>query len=392
MQEQTNVLLGKVCLVAKKWNTISTTKRLGIVFGALISLCIVMYFTLLTTINWQAKLCQATKNADLDKVKTSLFFGADVNTTTSFDGQVLRPVSIAIKNKQIDILRFLVQKGARLDYKLYNDDPKNWYHSSTEAVNTDDPRTIETFISLGGKITDCTSDGHNALTYAISLQKMTAIKVLAKHLDVNTADGNGLLPLTYAYTTRSKTKRTQMLDLLTSLGANADQQTRDGNTPLHQYLNLAQEIKDSYDTITDILGFIKKHSKKGIDAPNKQGMTPLMCAARRGKTKAFSALEWQGSSLYHTNKKGQTVFDILSKNGHDDLFNRYARKLKRIDSKAFKHLQKKFPKRLKNGRVPPPKRIAKAPRKYKPRRKKSTGFGKKLLRRFGPIGFFLSLF
>ncbi len=380
----------------KQWHSLSRGKQLILAISSLLLLKILFYLLLVHSINWQQKLFEAARDGNVGKAKRALFFRAKIDHVAPFGGRNWSPRSHAIINCRPGIIRLFAAKGASMNYQLGDD--HDWTHSSTLAIMTDDPATIEAFIAAGGALGKCTAKGDNPFTYAIRYNKKQAAAVLSHHMDINLTDEAGFLPLTLILAKQDTVERDAWYTHLDSLGMDKNATDMNGNTAVYQMFYKIDKTVTGVALAASIV-WIAKRNKGGIDLPNKMGMTPLMYAANSGNGKAMNALTKNGASMLRTNKYGKNAFHILDYKGHSKLFQQHAKRLKKKDPIAFKALKKQFPHRINaNGKVlkkPLPKsrfakRSTRSPRRYKRRGK--SGVGRKLLRRLGPVGFFLSFF
>lgn len=95
-----------------------------------------------------------------------LAYGADINKFTAFetDERICTPLMVAAKKSPIDMVKYLVMRGAKADLE--------------------------------------NADGFTALHWAINASQCETIEFLAKHVDVNKSHKNGLSLLIYAITTQ----------------------------------------------------------------------------------------------------------------------------------------------------------------------------------------------
>jgi ankyrin repeat protein len=157
--------------------------------------------------------------------------GADIEV--SAEGR-RRALTLAVKNRNLEAMRVLIEKGADVDYAHEK--------GLLEAMKSGDEEIVRLLLSNGAKIESRDDEGNTALDYAHEKGLLEAMK-----------SGDE-----------------EIVRLLLSNGAKIESRDDEGNTALH--------LASSEDTILSLI-----ESGADIEARNKQGQTPLLTALMEGK-------------------------------------------------------------------------------------------------------------
>ena len=200
---------------------------------------------------------QATRENDLETVMALTAAGADVNAV---DASGNTPLHSAAHLGNLDLLRFLLKKGARLEQKNQwgatplltacgsrlatielldcliaegaNLSAADQYGQTALILSVIYPKAdfIKRLLKEGVNVNQATRRGHTALFFAVGRNNYPLVKLLLKHgADVKKADRNGLTPLHHA--AHNKSTGSGIVKLLLKAGADRNVKTAKGETP-----------------------------------------------------------------------------------------------------------------------------------------------------------------
>ncbi|XP_078360679.1 uncharacterized protein LOC144645086 isoform X3 [Oculina patagonica] len=215
-------------------------------------------------------LLPAIKSGDVETVRELLDSGclnSDVLETRLENGET--PLHIAIKLKNVEISKILVQGGAKTETK--NDDGNTVLHLAAEIGDI----TVGRFLySVKAKPNICNNDGDTPLHLACRKRHVNIVELLLGKFgaNINIKNKNGDTPLFVA----ARVSCTQAIkDLLNSSQADQDVRTgraENGDTLLH----IATQNKDP-----DLAKLLVQWGAPP-DEQNNEGRTPLHLAAHKG--------------------------------------------------------------------------------------------------------------
>lgn len=238
---------------------------------------------------------------ELNKVKTLLASGSDVNAK---DANGNTPLLRAIWNKQLEVAKLLIRKGANINIRHRS--KKNGSTPLYSAVQSGSPKMVSLLIKNGAKIHVRENGGRSMLT-AISFgyfqnktnkEGLLAVAELLIAKGVNVDEDNGA-PLSWAV----RIGNAKMVKLLVSKGADIKRKSKYGDTLLHVAASLRS---------MEIAKFLLK---KGLDINpiNKYGSAPLHHAAVNGRTELALLLMKKGANLNIKNSKGLTPLQVAER-------------------------------------------------------------------------------
>ncbi len=264
--------------------------------------------------------------------------GNDVNKRTH-DSRTY--VFWAASSGNLDIIKFLINKGARLDVVDSHGYGPISFTAATGQQNTD---IYDYFIANGADLkNEKDHQGKNVLLVAIGRAKDFKIVdyLIKKGLSINSVDnfGNGIFH--YAaqggninilkqlkergvsidknnitdenaifFASKGREASINLFKYLESLGIHAKVTTKKGENPLH---NLAKTTAD--------LNVYKYFVEKGVNpnAIDEEGKTPLLNAAERNKLEAVRYFAEKSTDIDHKDTKGQTALAIAIQNNSADV-------------------------------------------------------------------------
>ncbi len=211
---------------------------------------------------------KASRENDLDAVMTLVAAGADVNAA---DGAGTTALHNAAHLGNLDMLRFLLEKGARIDPKNRwgatpllsacgshfatnemldcliaegaNLNASDQYGQNALILSVIYPKAdfIKRLLKEGTNVNHATSNGQTALFFAVGRNNYTLIKLLLENgADIKKADRQGLTALHHA--AHNQQSRTGIVKLLLKAGADPNAKTLRGKTPFD--LAEKNEIKE----------------------------------------------------------------------------------------------------------------------------------------------------
>ncbi len=253
----------------------------------------------------------------------------DVNKLTH-DGRTY--IFWAAYRDNLEIMRFLVEKGAKTDiidshgYSLanfaavtgqLNPDLYNFClnHGANLVKDTNNAganalllvapfaknfTTIEYFTSKGVSLKSKDNNGNGIFNYAAKAGNIPLMKrLIEKGVDYKTLSKEGENAIIFASRgLRRKTNTLETFKYLVSLGISANVTTKSGETPLH---SLAYKSKD--------INVFKYFIAEGVDPNqlNEDGNTALLNAAYRSDETIINYLVSETKDINHKNKEGRSA-------------------------------------------------------------------------------------
>ncbi|WP_298517115.1 ankyrin repeat domain-containing protein [uncultured Kordia sp.] len=255
--------------------------------------------------------------------------GNDVNKLTH-DGRTY--LFWAIYRDNLEIMRFLVEKGAKTDlidshgYSLANfaavtgqlhTELYNFclIHGAdfTKEVNNDGANAlllvapfaknysiIEYFISKGISLKSTDTNGNGIFNYAAKAGNIPLMKRLIDNgIDYKSVSTKGENAIIFASRgLRRKTNTLETFKYLASLGIPPNITTTDGETPLHALSYKSQDL-ETFKYFVD--------NGVNVNQANADGNTPLLYAASRNEEAIVRYLTSQTKNINHQNKEGKSA-------------------------------------------------------------------------------------
>ncbi|WP_264329360.1 ankyrin repeat domain-containing protein [Wolbachia endosymbiont (group A) of Andrena hattorfiana] len=289
-----------------------------------------------------APLHLAAGNGKLDIVKYLINKGASIDSRDCF---YQTPLYWAAKSGELDMVKYLVNKGASVDIEdSYGRTALYW------AVENENFYIAEYLIKEKGiDVSARYSNGKTMLHEAIRFAKLDAVRYLiGKGIDIDIKDGYGGAPLHWA-AIRGKIDMVRYFieqgadvnakdnDDLTSLhwavlyanlkvvrclvedGSDVDAKDKRGWTPLHLIAKNNRLLWG--DDLNEMLGTTEYFIQKGADvnAKDKDGNTPLHLAAMKGKIDVVKILLEYNADVNTKNNEGRTALYYAANNNHQEL-------------------------------------------------------------------------
>lgn len=207
---------------------------------------------------------KASRENDLETVLKQLAEGADVNV---IDSSGNTPLHNAARLGNIDILRALLEKGARIDQKNHMEATPLLNICGSPATTTEH---LDYLIAEGANLNAANRHGQTPLILSIIYSKADFIDhLLKKGADINQETLLGQTPIFYAVGHNNYT----IVKLLLKNGADVTRSDRKGYTPLHHA---------AHNKYTGT-GIVKLLLKAGADlnAQNAKGEIPFDLAVRK---------------------------------------------------------------------------------------------------------------
>ncbi len=168
----------------------------------------------------------AVRKGDLEKVKELVENNLQLIKVKGNND--FTPLLFAANNNKGDIAEFLISKGADIDEVFLAD-----YYGNTPitfAIKNGSLKMVKILHEKGANIQYRTNLGENYLHFAAAQNKVDIAEYLIHcGIDINSTKNGGLTPLHIAAITGSS----DVVKLLVQKGANLDLKSKDGGTPLH---------------------------------------------------------------------------------------------------------------------------------------------------------------
>lgn len=271
----------------------------------MIFLVLVLLLSLLLTTAWagEAKVTSIHKAAakgDLAKVKALL--KKDAKQVNADDRNNKEPLHWAAEKGHLELVEFLISKGADVNAKNVEDETPLHYSAGYGCKDI-----VKLLVSKGAAVNEKTKRGHTPLSYATMRNQVDIIKFLiANGADVTVTSQNGSTLLHHSAWEGSK----EMIETFISKGIPADAKNEFGRTPLQ---NAA---------IGGNLEAAKVLVAKGADVNHKgeEDWPPLYLAVKRGHKDMVPLLLEAGASVdVKQEKSQQTPLHLAALQGYGEI-------------------------------------------------------------------------
>lgn len=249
-----------------------------------------------TTVENERPITIAIRNRNKDMIRLLVDLGVDINSIGGA-GIDETPLEYAIRTTDLDIVKFLVELGAGVNIVNVPRNSKTPLHIAVEEGKRD---IVEYLIDKGANINARDINGMSPLHYAITKANVDLVKLLLdKGADIEISDRNRYTPLLLSVSVGSMEIARYLIDR----GANLGAKDKNGNGVLH----LCGE-KGYPDLIMYILD--KGGENIDINDTNKKKETPLHLAVRNNKEEVVKLLIEKGADINAVDSIGATPLSV----------------------------------------------------------------------------------
>lgn len=235
-----------------------------------------------------AELVTASEKGELDRVKSLVGAGADVNSTNESGWTAL---TAAISNDHSAVAEFLIKNGANVNYGGDGESPV------MVAIVKKNAAVLKALIENKATLDFKNNNGSNLFMYAVEKgNSEVALVIMEKTADLNAARNDGATALSLACEFDAET----VAVALAEKGAAVNVKHKDGTTPLMFAAGNGREA------LSKLL--IEKGGD--VNAKAADGMTPLLHASLRGRLNVVKLLMDKGAKF---NETGNLEREILVK-------------------------------------------------------------------------------
>jgi ankyrin repeat protein len=216
------------------------------------------------------------------------------------------PIYLAACSLDLATVKLLLENGADIHKKSL--DRGRWH-------NFGGNRRRRTFEAVGPSVLHgwASVQRYDARAFDVKVLEKIGTYFLAAGCDVNVRDGAEKTPLHYIVSASHYGHMGQVVEadatFLLKHGAEVSARDIEGNTPLHLITNLEEGER-----IIDLL----VHSGAAIDAVNKNGLTPLMCALKGWKPSIVRKLLELGADANFTDPDGNSTLHLACAEGSNN--------------------------------------------------------------------------
>jgi ankyrin repeat protein len=202
----------------------------------------------------------------------------------------------AITNNDIDKVRYLIDQGQDVNQKITQFlIPKTLL---TIAILEKNPDLVKLLIEKGANVNESDELNQTPLFVAVNTEQIEIVKLLIENgADVNHKDNNGETPLFAAI---KKEYSNEMVNMLIMNGANVNETNDCGDTPL--YVKASNDDSDS--NILILMSLIDNGAI--VNKTNKKGRTPLFSAVEKGNIGMTIFLINKGADVNKRDNNGLT--------------------------------------------------------------------------------------
>ncbi|WP_264339257.1 MULTISPECIES: ankyrin repeat domain-containing protein [unclassified Wolbachia] len=210
------------------------------------------------------------------------------------------PLHFAVYNGRLDVVKYLVSKGADISAKSKDGSTLLHYAAQGGSLNVVEYLIDEKGTDINIKDNDGTTPLHSVayLGYLAVVKKF-----IEKGADINSRDIYYKTPLHLA----ASNSDLDVVEHLVNKGANVNAMDKDGLTPLHCAV------------FRENLEIVEYLAEKGVNTKNKDDDTPLHFAAVMGKVAVAKILLKHNADVNAKNNEGKTALYYAANNNHQEL-------------------------------------------------------------------------
>ncbi|KAG6599729.1 Serine/threonine protein kinase [Phytophthora cinnamomi] len=229
----------------------------------------------------------AAQCSQMDVVRFLVDRGADLNAVDNLNNST--PLLYAAEGGHLDVVQFLIQRGA--DVNIGN---KEGVTSLLFAVRRGMLPMIRLLIEAGADVNIGNKEGDTPLLFAVRRDELPMIRLLIEAgADVNAADNWGRSSLFYG----AVNSNLDVIQLLVESGADINAVDSRKNTPL-----MIAARRCCLDGVQFLV-----NCGADVNAVGDDGLTPLMLAADQGKFDVFQYLVQHGADVRAVDKDESTM-------------------------------------------------------------------------------------
>ncbi|GAM28896.1 hypothetical protein SAMD00019534_120720 [Acytostelium subglobosum LB1] len=233
-------------------------------------------------------------------VRQLLATGVDINMRIDDEGATL--LYAAVETAQEEVVTLLLGNGAKTNL------PRSHYYPIQVATQISHYGIMERLLKAKADPNAQTSDGATAMLIAAQNGNIRAVDLLAKYkASPNiqmTTDGSSCL-----YVACARHHYNTAIALMEVPGIDVDLAMKDGSTVLH--------VLSQYGNVKLITELFKRFPSIKFDTKRKDGLTPLLTAARHGQHEICQLLYEHGADI-HVQVDGETPLDVATRYGRSD--------------------------------------------------------------------------
>jgi ankyrin repeat protein len=249
--------------------------------------------------------------------------GADLFAKDKFG---MTPLHMACKIGRLDVIQFLLSKGAMVDeaamagwtpllYSTFDneDDLEDFFFPPNLYTGTSRLEVANILLAQGANIRATTTSGQTVLHGAARLHDTELVRYLVDHgANVRAVNANSETALHNA----ARTANVEIVRYLINQGADVHAVTTEGETILHAACSRASIT--TLPSISSILEVLLDHGI-AVNAKDVTGSTPLhllydQCYRyQSGSTEAFSLMVRRGADRMLANNAGEKVMELIEK-------------------------------------------------------------------------------
>jgi ankyrin repeat protein/Zn-dependent protease with chaperone function len=261
---------------------------------------------------------EATVAWDIEKIKSLLSQGVDVNARDNLGRTALHCACAKFDTPSDEIARLLITRGA--DVNARDNDGNTPLHVAAGEWDISKD-LLDLLLAKGADINARNDDGQTPLHLASPANldvpaaererrnRVVAANVLVSHgAQINAKDKNGCTPLYVA----SGNGRRDVVELLLARGATINEKTNDGLTALHRAAMLGRT-----ETATALMQQLGRENP-AMAAKDRQGCTPLHYAAKAGANDIVERLVSNDANVNPKNVRGETPAHLAVLHNHQD--------------------------------------------------------------------------